>query len=77
MATERTINVSVRVTPEEHERWLAAAEAEGRGQLGAWARDRVNDSLDAAAPVMRVQERRRIANALRKLAIAIDGNHSA
>lgn len=45
MAGERTRTVAVRLTPAEHEIWLAAATAAGRGRLGSWARDQIAASL--------------------------------
>lgn len=51
---ERTVTVAVRLTPAEHARWLAAATAGGRGQMGRWVRETVTARLDgrvAAAPV--------------------------
>ena len=42
---ERTRVVAVRLTPAEHEAWLAAAAAAGRGRLGSWVRDQVAASL--------------------------------
>jgi hypothetical protein len=40
--------VSVRLSPAEHAAWLAAARGDGRGQVGAWVRDRVTRTLPAA-----------------------------
>ena len=51
---ERTKTVAVRLTPAEHAQWVAAAEAEGRGQMGRWVRETVTARLEgcpAAAPV--------------------------
>ena len=51
---ERTVTVAVRLTPAEHSRWVAAATAGGRGQMGRWVRETVTARLDgtaAAAPV--------------------------
>ena len=51
---ERTVTVAVRLTPAEHARWVAAAAAGGRGQMGRWVRETVTARLDgraAAAPV--------------------------
>ena len=48
------MTVAVRLTPAEHARWLAAATAGGRGQMGRWVRETVTARLDgraAAAPV--------------------------
>ena len=50
---ERTVTVAVRLTPAEHARWVAAATAGGRGQMGRWVRETVTARLDgrsAAAP---------------------------
>ena len=74
MATERTHTVSVRLSPAEHEQWQAAAAEAGRGQLGAWARDQVNESL---APELPRRQRNAYADALRKIADGIEGNRSA
>jgi len=48
----RTHTVSVRLSPGEYAVWVAAARSVGRGQLGAWVRDRVAGTLPAmwAAP---------------------------
>ncbi len=46
---ERVRVVAVRLTPAEHEAWLAAATAAGRGRLGTWVREQVTTSLAAAA----------------------------
>ena len=48
VAVERTRTVAVRLTPAEHEAWLAAASAAGRGRLGTWVREQVTASLAAA-----------------------------
>jgi hypothetical protein len=48
------VTVAVRLTPGEHARWVAAATAGGRGQMGRWVRETITDRLDgraAAAPV--------------------------
>ena len=48
------MTVAVRLTPAEHARWLAAATAGGRGQLGRWVRETITARLDgrpASAPV--------------------------
>jgi hypothetical protein len=48
------MTVAVRLTPAEHARWVAAATAGGRGQMGRWVRETVTARLDgraAAAPV--------------------------
>lgn len=42
---ERIKTVAVRLTPEEHAAWVAAAEAEGRGQMGRWVRETVTARL--------------------------------
>jgi hypothetical protein len=58
---ERTKTVAVRLTPAEHAQWVAAAEAEGRGQMGRWVRETVTARLEgrlAAAPVAAVGEAR-------------------
>ncbi|MPY12310.1 plasmid mobilization protein [Arthrobacter bussei] len=60
---ERTKTVAVRLTPAEHARWVAAAEAEGRGQMGRWVRETVTARLEgrpAAAPVAAVGETRQM-----------------
>lgn len=43
---ERTVTVAVRLTPAEHARWVAAATAGGRGQMGRWVRETVTSRLD-------------------------------
>jgi len=43
---ERTRTVAVRLTPEEHAAWTAAAAAEGRGQMGRWVRETVTARLE-------------------------------
>lgn len=43
---ERTKTVAVRLTPDEHTAWVAAAEAEGRGQMGRWVRETVTARLE-------------------------------
>jgi Bacterial mobilisation protein (MobC) len=49
---ERTKTVAVRLTPEEHAVWTAAAEAQGRAQMGRWVRETVTARLqDRPAPV--------------------------
>jgi len=51
---ERTVTVAVRLTPAEHARWVAAAAAGGRSQLGRWVRESITARLDgrrAPAPV--------------------------
>lgn len=51
---ERTKTVAVRLTPDEHAQWVAAAEVEGRGQMGRWVRETVTARLEdrpATAPV--------------------------
>ena len=45
---ERTRVVAVRLTPAEHEAWLAAAKRAGRSRLGTWVREQVTASLAAA-----------------------------
>lgn len=42
---ERTKTVAVRLTPDEHAVWLAAATADGRGQMGRWVREAITDHL--------------------------------
>lgn len=42
---ERTKTVAVRLTPDEHAVWLAAATADGRGQMGRWVRESITDHL--------------------------------
>lgn len=42
---ERTKTVAVRLTPDEHDVWLAAAAADGRGQMGRWVRESITDHL--------------------------------
>ena len=42
---ERTKTVAVRLTPDEHAAWTAAAVADGRGQMGRWVRETVTDHL--------------------------------
>jgi hypothetical protein len=42
---ERTKTVAVRLTPDEHAEWLAAAAADGRGQMGRWVRESITDHL--------------------------------
>lgn len=42
---ERTKTVAVRLTPDEHAAWTAAAAADGRGQMGRWVRETVTDYL--------------------------------
>lgn len=49
MAGERTRTVAVRLTPDEHAAWLAAATTAGRGRLGSWTRDQIAASLAAPA----------------------------
>ena len=46
---ERTVTVAVRLTPAEHARWVAAATAGGRGQMGRWVRETVTARLDGGA----------------------------
>jgi hypothetical protein len=58
---ERTKTVAVRLTPDEHAAWVAAAEAEGRGQMGRWVRETVTARLEnrpVAAPVSQAREMR-------------------
>lgn len=58
---DRTKTVAVRLTPDEHAVWLAAAVAEGRGQMGRWVRETVTAWLEnrpAAAPVSQAREMR-------------------
>lgn len=58
---ERIKTVAVRLTPVEHAAWVAAAEAEGRGQMGRWVRETVTARLQnrpAAAPVSQAREMR-------------------
>lgn len=46
--------MAVRLTPDEHAQWVAAAEVEGRGQMGRWVRETVTARLEdrpATAPV--------------------------
>ncbi len=45
VAGERTHTVSVRLSPDEHAVWVAAAREAGRGRLGSWVRDRVAATL--------------------------------
>ena len=42
---ERVKTVAVRLTPDEHARWVQAAEQDGRQQLGRWVRESVDDRL--------------------------------
>ena len=42
---ERVKTVAVRLTPDEHARWVQAAEHDGRQQLGRWVRESVDDRL--------------------------------
>ncbi|MFY9637153.1 MAG: plasmid mobilization relaxosome protein MobC [Cellulosimicrobium cellulans] len=58
---ERTKTVAVRLTPAEHTAWVAAAAAEGRGQMGRWVRETVTARLEnrpVAAPVSQAREMR-------------------
>jgi hypothetical protein len=58
---ERTKTVAVRLTPDEHAVWVAAAAAEGRGQMGRWVRETVTARLEnrpVAAPVSQAREMR-------------------
>jgi hypothetical protein len=58
---ERTKTVAVRLTPDEHAAWVAAAAAEGRGQMGRWVRETVTARLEnrpVAAPVSQAREMR-------------------
>lgn len=58
---DRTKTVAVRLTPDEHAAWVAAAAAEGRGQMGRWVRETVTARLanrPAAAPVSQAREMR-------------------
>jgi hypothetical protein len=58
---DRTKTVAVRLTPDEHAAWVAAAAAEGRGQMGRWVRETVTARLEnrpAAAPVSQAREMR-------------------
>lgn len=60
---ERTKTVAVRLTPEEHAAWTAAAAAEGRGQMGRWVRETVIARLEnrpAAAPAAPTEEVRQV-----------------
>lgn len=43
---ERTVTVAVRLTPAEHARWMAAATAGGRSQMGRWVRETITSRLD-------------------------------
>lgn len=45
VAVKRSRSVAVRLTPDEHAAWSAAATAAGRGRLGSWVRDQVAASL--------------------------------
>ena len=58
---DRTKTVAVRLTPDEHAAWVAAAAAEGRGQMGRWVRESVTARLEnrpVAAPVSQAREMR-------------------
>lgn len=58
---DRTKTVAVRLTPDEHAAWVAAASAEGRGQMGRWVRETVTARLEnrpVAAPVSQAREMR-------------------
>lgn len=58
---DRTKTVAVRLTPDEHAAWVAAAAAEGRGQMGRWVRETVTARIEnrpAAAPVSQAREMR-------------------
>lgn len=58
---DRTKTVAVRLTPDEHAAWVAAAAAEGRGQMGRWVRETVTARLEnrpVAAPVSQAREMR-------------------
>jgi pyruvate/2-oxoglutarate dehydrogenase complex dihydrolipoamide acyltransferase (E2) component len=58
---ERIKTVAVRLTPDEHAAWVAAAAAEGRGQMGRWVRETVTARLEnrpVAAPVSQAREMR-------------------
>lgn len=58
---DRTKTVAVRLTPDEHAAWVAAAAAEGRGQMGRWVRETVTARLEnrpAAAPISQGREMR-------------------
>jgi len=58
---DRTKTVAVRLTPDEHAAWVAAAAAEGRGQMGRWVRETVTARLEnrpAPAPVSQAREMR-------------------
>ena len=58
---DRTKTVAVRLTPDEYAAWVAAAAAEGRGQMGRWVRETVAARLEnrpAAAPVSQAREMR-------------------
>ncbi|WP_432486195.1 plasmid mobilization relaxosome protein MobC, partial [Kineococcus esterisolvens] len=57
MAVERTRTVAVRLTPEEHAAWEAAAASAGRGRLGAWVRDEVNARLEQGVDAGAVRAR--------------------
>jgi hypothetical protein len=56
---DRTKTVAVRLTPDEQAAWIAAAAAEGRGQMGRWVRETVTARLEnrpAPAPVSQARE---------------------
>lgn len=58
---DRTKTVAVRLSPDEHAVWVAAAADEGRGQMGRWVRETVTARLKnrpAAAPVSQAREMR-------------------
>ena len=55
---ERTKTVAVRLTPVEHAAWVAAAEAEGRGQMGRWVRETVTARLENRPVLTPVSEAR-------------------
>jgi hypothetical protein len=58
---DRTKTVAVRLTPDEHAAWVAAAAAEGRGQMGRWVRETVTARLEnrpSPAPVSQAREMR-------------------
>jgi hypothetical protein len=60
---ERTKTVAVRLTPDEHKVWVAAAEAEGRWQMGRWVRETVTARLEdrpAVGPVEATAEVRQM-----------------
>jgi len=52
---ERTRTVAVRLSPEEHATWLAAAKQSGRGQMGRWVRETVTGRLQGRREPIRVE----------------------